>query len=373
MRVLLLHNRYRAHGGEERAVSELEELLRRHGHVVERLERASDSAGRVRAARGLLAGGVQPGEVAEAVRRTGAQVVHAHNLHPLLGWRALAAARNAGARTVLHLHNFRLFCAIGIAFRDGGVCFDCQGRDTLPGVRHRCRGSLPEAVVYAAALSRQLPRLLEHADRLVTVSDATASRLVELGVPDERLSVLANFAPAARIATVSRAERGEFALAAGRIVEEKGFDTAIDACAAAGVPLAIAGAGPDIDRLRARVPPEASVRFTGRLSEADLAELRSRAALVLAPSRWEEPCPYAVLDAMAAGVPVLVSDLGGLPELAGAQSVLPAADDGGWSVAVAELWREPTLRAERGAAALDRVRRQFGEEQYLRRLLELYS
>ena len=47
------------------------------------------------------------------MRRTGARVVHAHNINPTLGWRALAAAREAGARVVLHLHNYRLVCAVG--------------------------------------------------------------------------------------------------------------------------------------------------------------------------------------------------------------------------------------------------------------------
>ena len=64
----------------------------------------------------LLRGGLQPDDVAAAVRRTGARVVHAHNVHPAFGWRALAAARAAGARVVLHLHNYRLVCAVGTCF-----------------------------------------------------------------------------------------------------------------------------------------------------------------------------------------------------------------------------------------------------------------
>src|SRR5262249_33051914 len=118
MRVLLLHNRYRTQGGEERAVQDIVTLLSGRGHLVEVLERSSTSVGRTTAARGMLLGGVEPDEVGRAVRATGAEVVHAHNIHPLLGWRALAAAREAGARTILHLHNFRLFCAIAIGYRD---------------------------------------------------------------------------------------------------------------------------------------------------------------------------------------------------------------------------------------------------------------
>src|SRR4029079_7912553 len=107
--ILLLHHRYRIHGGEERAVEDLRWLLAaRLGEHVTVLERDSAAMGAARAGLGLLAGGLRPQAVARAVRETGARVVHAHNLTPTLGWRALAAARDAGARVVLHLHNYRL-------------------------------------------------------------------------------------------------------------------------------------------------------------------------------------------------------------------------------------------------------------------------
>src|SRR5206468_3576759 len=133
--ILFLHNRYRTTGGEERAVEDLMWLVREHlGEDAELLARDSATIGRARAAAGLLGGGLAPGEVAAAVRRTGARVVHAHNLNPSLGWRALAAARAAGARTVLHLHNYRLVCAVGTCFTRGADCTRCHGANTLPGV-----------------------------------------------------------------------------------------------------------------------------------------------------------------------------------------------------------------------------------------------
>src|SRR5579875_1917073 len=140
-------------------------LVREHlGEDAELLQRDSATTGRARAAAGVLAGGLSPDEVAQAVRRTGARIVHAHNLHPTFGWRALAAAREAGARVVLHLHQYRLVCAIGVCFRDGHECTECHATHTLPGVRHRCRESTAEAVTYGAALALWQRRLLDQAD-----------------------------------------------------------------------------------------------------------------------------------------------------------------------------------------------------------------
>ena len=370
--ILILHNRYRAAGGEERAVADLAALLARRGHEVEVLERSSQGLSRGRAAAGMLAGGLRPEEIDRLVRTRRARVVHAHNIHPTLGWRALAAARAAGARTVLHLHNYRLFCAIGVGYRDGAPCFRCRRGRTLPGLCLRCRGSLPEAAVYAVALRRQQPRLFDHVDQFIAVSEALAAHLRDSGLPSSLTATLPNFLPDADFAAESSADAGEFALVAGRLVEEKGFDTAIAAARAAGVPLVVAGEGPDADRLRA-VAGGGDVRFTGRLEPAELAQTRRRAAVVLAPSRWEEPWPYSVLEALAAGVPVVASDRGGLPELVGHDATLPAGDHLAWARALSELWRDPRLRAERGSRALARARERFAEDAYYERLMRLYG
>jgi glycosyltransferase involved in cell wall biosynthesis len=369
-RVLLLHNRYRAAGGEERVVDELEALLSARGHAVARLERDSDDASRARAARGLLRGGLDPDDVTAAVRLHRADVVHAHNVHPLLGWRALAAARTAGARTVLHLHNYRLVCAIGVAYRDGAPCYACHGRDTRPGVLHRCRGSYAEGAVYAAGLARQQPRLLAHADRLVAVSEALAAQLAALGIARERMTVLPNAVGA--IADESRAAAGTYALAAGRLVAEKGFGMAVRAARDAGVPLRIAGAGPEEGRLRA-LAEGADVTFLGRLAADALARERRGAAVLLAPSTSDDPCPMAVVEALADGLPVLASARGGLPELVGADATLPPGDTAAWSGALAALWADPARRAAAGAEALARARARHSPDAWYAGLLAIYG
>jgi len=172
--ILFLHNRYRRSGGEERAVADLLWLVREQlGEDAELLERDSALLGRGRAAAGMLRGGLRPEEVARAVRATKARVVHAHNLSPAFGWRALAAAREAGARVVAHHHQYRSVCAVGICFTHGRECTRCHGRNTLPGVIRNCRGGAGEAVVYAAALSLWQRRAAEAVDAAIVPVDTS--------------------------------------------------------------------------------------------------------------------------------------------------------------------------------------------------------
>lgn len=342
--------------------------MREHlGEEAELLERDSAALGRARAAAGLLRGGLAPEEVAAAVRRTGARVVHAHNLHPSLGWRALAAARAAGARVVLHLHNYRLVCAVGTCFTHGEDCTRCHGRDTLPGVRRNCRGTGPEAAVYGAALALWQRRIAEHVDRFVVPSAFALERLGALGAPVDarRTAVVPHVVRA--IADAPRFDPAGPALYAGRLAVEKGADVAIDACRAAGRPLLVAGDGPLRAQLEARAAG-ADVRFLGRIPPAELAELRARCSVAIVPSRSAETFALAAAEAMAAGLPVVASRIGALPELLPDRALVPPGDAASLAAALAD----PPGAAD-AEAALHRIRDLAAPDRVAVRLAEAYA
>jgi len=399
--VLFLHNRYRIPGGEERTVEDLLWLVRAHLHEpAELLTRwpisdRSASLGRTRAALGLLRGGLEPGEVAQAVRLSGARVVHAHNVQPELGWRALAAARAAGARVVLHLHQYRLVCAVGVCFTRGAECTRCHGRDTLPGVLLNCRGSLPEAVAYGTSLALWQRRLVAQADAVIVPSHFARERLRELGAPLhwKRVHVLAPplRAPIAAAGadaawgdagpdavdlegTAGRARAadglaaGSYALVVARLSPEKGVDVAIDACRMAGMPLVVAGDGPERAALAERAG-DGAVRFLGHVEDRELAELRAGAAIALAPSRSAETFGLAVAEAMAAGLPVAASRVGALPELVDPDALVAPGDAAALAGVIARLAGD----REAGERGRERVRALCAPEVVAHALAEVYD
>src|SRR5215217_251627 len=373
-RVLLLHNRYRFEGGEERAVALQLRALATAGVEHRLLERHSSDTGRARAAAALLRGGSREDDVAAAVRELSADVAHAHNMQPLFGPRGLAAARAAGARVVLHLHNARLFCAIGVAARDGAPCFRCRGRNTVPGLVLNCRESVPEAVAYAAGLALHQPLALRSADRFVAPSRWAAGQLARLGVPAERLDVLPHYLPDNELAGGSRSHHGRYLLAAGRLSPEKGFDVAIEAAAIAGVPLWIAGDGPAAAELAAQVERlGAPVELLGLVARTEMPALLRGAAALVSSSRSHEFSPFSVLEAMGSGVPVLATRSGGVPELVGHERCVPLGDAAALADRMRSLWSDPSRRREDGEGLLARVREHHTERRYLDALLGIYE
>jgi glycosyltransferase involved in cell wall biosynthesis len=364
--ILFLHNRYRTTGGEERVVQDLMWLVREQlGEDAELLEADSALLGRSRAAVGLLSGGLRPDDVAAAVRMTRARVVHAHNVLPAFGWRGLAAAREAGARVVLHLHNYRLVCAQATCFTRGEDCTRCHGRNTLPGVRLNCRGgSRAESAAYAGGLALHQKRLTAAADEIVVPSAFALQRLRELGAPvGDKARVLGSVQRT--FADRSAAATGEFVLAAGRLTPEKGFEDVLNACRAVNLPLVIAGDGPQ----RAELERLGHATFVGHVSPAELAELRGRAAVAVVPSRYAEILPLAALEAMAAGLPTVAAASGGLKEAVPEEGLYPAGD----TEALADRLRGLFANEPAGERALAVARARTAPEVIARQLGDVYG
>ncbi|ALC20315.1 glycosyltransferase [Streptomyces pristinaespiralis] len=388
MHVLVVHNRYSSAqpSGENRVVDEEVGLLRAAGHRVEVFERRSDDI----AARSLLGKAAVPllvpwnpavrTELAARLRAERPDVVHVHNVFPLLSPAVLAACADAGVPVVATLHNYTQVCPPGTLHRDGRPCTECVGSAaSLPAVRHGCyRNSRVATVPLAVSLVVNRRRWWSAVERFFCISAAQRDVLVRSGMPAERLMVKHNFVPDPG---ACRAGAGEHLLFLGRLADTKGVRllmAAWDEVAAdggVGVPLVLAGAGPLEREVTAWAAGRDDVRYVGLYDPAQCRQAVARSVAVVAPSMALETFGLVVAEAMAAGVPAVAAGHGAFVELVedGVTGLLHRpGDPASLASCIRRITAGPALGREMGLAARRRYEQGFSPAVGLERLVEGY-
>ena len=307
-------------------------------------------------------------------------VLHLHNIYHQLSPSVLVAARRAGVPCVLTLHDYKLACPSYQLLDRGAVCDACVGGGPLMAARRRCKdGSLTASTLLAVEswLHREL-RAYDPVQVFVSPSRFLAGVMSRAGVFPDRMRVVNHFVDPEPVRV--KENPGGGVVFAGRLSAEKGVDVLIDAVAGlpTGVPVDVAGDGPAGAALRERaeqVTP-GRIRFHGRLDKARLYELIRAASVTVVPSRWHENQPMAVLESFACGVPVVGTELGGLPELItpGVDGEIAAAGDpAALAAALRRLLADPERAFVMGRAGRVKIERDFAPDVHLARLRESYQ
>lgn len=315
-RILLAHNRYLIRGGEQQVFEAEADLLRDHGHVVETYLEDNERVAELGQAR-TAARTVWSAETYQAARRIlrdgRIDLVHVHNFFPLISPAIYYAARAERVPVVQTLHNYRLLCVNGLLFRDGAACEACVGRAVpWPGIRHACYrdsrgGSATVATMLAA--HRAIGTWGNMVDAYIALSDFSRGKFIEGGLPGDKIWIKPNFA--ARDPGPGRGQGG-YALYAGRLSPEKGVATLLDAWRQLDgkIPLWIVGDGPLVGKVAEAAEAVPAIRYLGRVPNEDVLRYMQAAAFLVAPSECYENFPMIIVEAYAAGLPVLASDLG---------------------------------------------------------------
>jgi glycosyltransferase involved in cell wall biosynthesis len=314
MKVLQIHARYRHEAGEDAVVDAEAALLRDAGHEVVPLH-GGTPASQASAAGALLRSPWNTsaaGAVERAVHAGRPDVAHIHNTWFTLSLAVLQPLVRAGVPVVMTLHNYRLGCISRDLFRNGAPCTSCLGRSPAPGVLHRCyKRSYAASAVAATELvvHRVRGTVRREVDRFIAPSEFAAGFLVRAGVDHARIVVKPHFTtdpgPRAR-----RPSEALDVLYVGRVAQGKGLEELLSAWQRSprAARLVIIGDGPQRAVLERRSPP--GVEFTGWMPREQVLR-RMRAARALAfPSTWYEPFGMVLLEAMAAGLPVLGFEAG---------------------------------------------------------------
>lgn len=317
----MLNNKYLFRGGEEIVFEAEIDLLRSRGCAVDILTEDNEKVGTLgglrTAGRGIWS--------TESYKRVRAQlqskpydVMHVHNYFPLLSPSVYYAARAENVPVVQTLHNFRLMCPNGLFYRDGKNCEDCLGKAfPWPAVRHKCyrdSAMASAAVGGMVAAHRIAGTWRDLVDTYIALSEFGRDKFIKAGLPADKVVIKPNFL--ARTPDPG-AGTGGYAVFVGRICEEKGVDTLLEAWRRLDrkIALKIVGDGPYFDAAAAQARDLEDVEMLGWQDSEAVYRLVGDARCLVMPSRLYEGQPVVVIEAFAMGTPVVISRTGPLQEL----------------------------------------------------------
>jgi glycosyltransferase involved in cell wall biosynthesis len=225
---------------------------------------------------------------------------------------------------------------------------------------------------------------------IICVSDAVADHYERHGFPREKLKTIPNGidvdawrdAPAARLDSFQTAPERRIILFVGRLDRQKGVDVLLKAMPAVfaelpDVDLFLVGDGPERSSLTHLASTAKALRgrvhFTGW--QDNIAQIMKASQVVVLPSRWEG-MPNVVLEAMAAGLPVVASQTHGVRELLGTnadEQSCPPGDARELSSKLVAILQDRELRGRLGHANQQRAAEEFSLASMVRRYEELYS
>lgn len=408
MHVLQINKFYYEKGGTERYLFSLSRSLEKRGHKVshfsmrhpQNLESPfsdffvgeKDYAARDAGAYDIAAGVsfIRSKEAAKNIERlidsAKPDIAHLHNIYHQITPSIIPVLAGAGVPVVMTLHDYKLVCPNYSLFDGKTFCYKCRGGRFVKAATTRCnnRSLARSALLSLEAYYQKWTRVYDHINFFFAPSRFMRDTFLEAGYADDRVIYVPPYVPADAGGGDAVAGGGlddlpeKYVLYFGRLSAEKGLHTLFDAvCRIPDVAVVVCGDGPLGPALRERVASSGirNVAFTGHLRKPELDMVIRRATAVVLPTESPENAPYTVLEAMDLGVPIVVSNMGGLPELAELCGgiVFPAGDACALADAIRALWSDGARAAEIGHKGRRAVTEKLTETRHLETIESLYE
>lgn len=328
MKVLMVHNFYQSSSpsGEDVVFRNEIELLKQHGINVITYTRYNDEI-KDYGLRGKL---VLPfkniwsietyKELKAILKKEKPDIAHFHNIWYLISPSAYYACKEVGIPTVQTIHNFRMFCSSGLLLRDGKICEDCIGK--IPW-RAMVYGCYKKSILYSTPIAlteifhKFVGTFYNKVDAYISLTEFAKDKLIQAGLPKDKIYVKPNFLLNPPKKSFSR---GKYIAFVGRISEEKGIKTLIDALRNQKkdrVILKLIGDGPMKKDIEKEIKKDniQNIELLGKRSHLETLEIIRNAKFIVLPSICYEMFPMVLLEAFAYGKPAIGSKLGAIAEL----------------------------------------------------------
>ena len=315
MKLLIIHNTYQSKniGGEDIVYkNELESLRQELGNKnVFSYEVTNDDISKIKLIFGIWFSFKYYRNIKKIVEKNCIDLVHIHNFYPILTPSIFKASKDAGAKVVHTLHNYRLWCISGIFYRDGyGICELCtQNKFSLKGILNKCyRRSLFQSLVTQLSFwFYRFTQVFDNIDYFFVLTEFQREKVKSLGIDKKRIVLKPNSLN--RSFDILNNKSGYNYV--GRLEESKGIYKLLKIWNLLDerYMLTIVGGGDIEEDLRVKYSKK-NIIFKGKCSREETLYSISKSKYLIQPSVWYETFGLTMIEAMGYGVPVIGLDIG---------------------------------------------------------------
>lgn len=343
MKILLVNKYHYVKGGSETYHFGLAKLLESHGHEVIYFAMADEKnlpckqekyfvsnvdfngdiskLQKIKAGFRVLYSFEAKKNISNLIEKERPDVVHINLVHRHITLSIVRAIKKYNIPIVFTIHDLNCVCPNHEMLSNGKICELCLNGKYINCIKNKCVKSSGAKSALAAleAFNYKRMGIYDDIDLFITPSEFYKKKLEESGIIHSKIIHMKNFLPIDTVYSCDNPDMG-YLLYFGRISEEKGVLTLVKAVEKLknSAPLYILGTGPVEDEIKSYIEEHnlnGKIKMLGFKSGDELKKYVSQAKCVILPSEWYENGPYAIMEAMSQGKPVIVSYCGGLPEI----------------------------------------------------------
>lgn len=400
MNVLSVNKFYWRKGGSESVFFNEMDMLERHGHrvipfsmhnpdnlaspfseyFVDEVDyENSSTAARLKSASKIIYSFDARAKIVKLLKATAVDLSHFHIFQHQISPSVFGPLKRRDIPIVLTLHDLKPICPNYKYYVNGSICEACNGRKFYNCLKNKCtKGSTLGSFVNTVEMYFHYAMgYYQGVDRYIAVSQFYKKKMEQAGFPANQVAYLPNYIDANAFEPGSPDQ--SYVLYFGRLSEEKGVSTLLRAAREnPSIRHLIVGTGPEEESLKreASALELPNVEFIGFRQGNELKQLLAQATCVVVPSEWYENCPMTILEAFAAGRPVIGADIGGIPELIDQGQdglVFQPKDAADLAEKIRWIWAHRAQARDMGMVGREKIQKKFNAEQHYDGLISIYN
>lgn len=341
MKILMVNKFYYIKGGSETYYFALKSMLEERGHTVidfsMKDERNFDSAyekyfvnhvdyegktsfiSKLKQAANIVYSFEAKHKFERLIKDERPDLVHLHIFQHQISPSILDVIKRYGIPTIYTAHDLKMLCLNYKMMHHNVICECCRNGKYINCALNKCvKDSLLKSIINVVeGYFHRLHKSYDAIDIIITPSNFYRQKFVEFGIDGSRIVHIPNFLNRIKPDFDIKADNRKYCLYFGRLSDEKGVLTLVQAAKEANMLTYIVGTGPLLNNIEEYISLKKieNVKMLGFKSGQELIEIVGNARAVILPSEWYENGPYSAIEALQLSRPIIGANIGGIPEL----------------------------------------------------------